>query len=214
MADRFPWGRSREDEPPYDRPRRESRLSEEDFAGTDFSRDYAYDPDQRAGYRVSDRYEAYDDLGQGDYDEDYAYDPVHRRGYRRSPEEMAAAERDPRYSSDRDDRLWDAPYAERRSWLDRRRGRADDDHPSRDERRRRLGPSDRVIWAVVTQRLANERGFDDRDIHVSVDNGEVTLEGLVRDRRDKRRAEDLAEMRGVSHVQNNLRVRRGRIFGF
>jgi hypothetical protein len=213
MADRFPWGRSREDEPHYDRPRRAAHLSEEDFARTDFSRDYAYDPDRRAGYRVADRYEDYDDFGQGDYDEDYAYDPVNRRGYRRSPEEMAAAEHDPRFDQNRDNRPWDAPYAERRSWLDRRRDRAYDDHPSRDERRRRQGPSDRVIWAVVTQRLANERGFDDRDIHVSVDNGEVTLEGLVRDRRDKRRAEDLAEMRGVSHVQNNLRVRRGR-FGF
>jgi hypothetical protein len=35
----------------------------------------------------------------------------------------------------------------------------------------------------------------------------VTLSGTVRDRNEKRRAEDIAEsVQGVSHVQNNLRV--------
>ena len=42
---------------------------------------------------------------------------------------------------------------------------------------------------------------------MQVQNREVTLTGTVRDRNEKRRAEDLAEsVSGVSHVQNNLRV--------
>ncbi len=38
--------------------------------------------------------------------------------------------------------------------------------------------------------------------------GEVTLNGTVTSREQKRRAEDLVEdLSGVKHVQNNLRVR-------
>jgi hypothetical protein len=42
---------------------------------------------------------------------------------------------------------------------------------------------------------------------VRVESGEVTLSGTVDSRVARRRAEDLAEdVRGVGHVQNNLRV--------
>ena len=221
MADRFHWGRSREEEPPYERPRERPRLRDEDYAQTDFSRDYGYDPDRRVGYRVADEYEAFDDYGQGDYSMDYAYDAERRRGYRRSADDLGPDAYDPRLGPEGSggDRRWDERHAERPSWQDRAaderahaEGRSARD--AEDDRRRRRGePSDRVIWAVVTQRLAHERGLDVSGIQVSVERGEVVLEGLVRDRRDKRRAEDLAEMRGVSHVQNNLRIRRGR-FGF
>lgn len=41
-----------------------------------------------------------------------------------------------------------------------------------------------------------------------VENTEVTLTGTVRNRNDKRRAEDLAEsVSGVSNVENRLRVK-------
>ena len=40
--------------------------------------------------------------------------------------------------------------------------------------------------------------------------GEVTLDGRVPTREDKRRAEDIAEaVTGVTHVQNNLRAQGG-----
>jgi osmotically-inducible protein OsmY len=73
--------------------------------------------------------------------------------------------------------------------------------------RRRRGPSDRVLWAVIVERLEDERGLDLRDVEVVVDNAEVTLNGSVRRKEDKRRIEDVADLRGVRHVQNNLRVR-------
>ena len=50
--------------------------------------------------------------------------------------------------------------------------------------------------------------IDASEIEVAVQNRDVTLTGTVRDRNEKRRAEDIAEsVSGVSHVQNNLRVR-------
>jgi osmotically-inducible protein OsmY len=50
--------------------------------------------------------------------------------------------------------------------------------------------------------------LDASEIEVSVEKGEVTLQGHVDSRAAKRRAEDCAEAAvGVSHLQNNLRVR-------
>jgi hypothetical protein len=78
-------------------------------------------------------------------------------------------------------------------------------------RARRDGPSDRVLWAVITERLEDERRLDLRDVEVIVHDREVTLNGTVRHKDDKRRIEDVADIDGVRHVQNNLRVReRGR----
>ena len=77
----------------------------------------------------------------------------------------------------------------------------------REDSRYRRG---RVIWAVINGRLDHERGLDARDIEVIVDGSEVILNGTVRSREEKRLAEDLADVRGVTHIQNNLRVgRRG-----
>jgi osmotically-inducible protein OsmY len=44
---------------------------------------------------------------------------------------------------------------------------------------------------------------------VLVDDAEVTLNGTVRRKEDKRRIEDIADLDEVRHVQNNLRVRDG-----
>ena len=46
-----------------------------------------------------------------------------------------------------------------------------------------------------------------RGVDVVVENAEVTLNGTVRHKGDRRRIEDVADIRGVRHVQNNLRVR-------
>jgi len=75
------------------------------------------------------------------------------------------------------------------------------------ERRRRDGPSDRVLWAVIMERLDDERRLDLRDVDVEVHDGEVTLNGTVHRKEDKRRIEDVADIEGVRNVQNNLRVR-------
>jgi osmotically-inducible protein OsmY len=47
---------------------------------------------------------------------------------------------------------------------------------------RREGPSDRVLWAVIMERLDDERRLDLRDVEVEVLDGEVTLIGTVRHR--------------------------------
>lgn len=82
---------------------------------------------------------------------------------------------------------------------------------SRDLRARRDGPSDRVLWAVVMERLDAERRLDLRDVQVEVVDAEVILTGVVRHKADKRRIEDIADIDGVRNVQNNLKPRdRGR----
>ena len=70
----------------------------------------------------------------------------------------------------------------------------------------RAGPTDRVLSAVIAERLEDERDLDLRGVEVIVDNAEVTLNGRVRHKADKRRIEDVADIDGVRHMQNNLRV--------
>ena len=87
------------------------------------------------------------------------------------------------------------------------------------ERRRRdhrgRGPknyvrSDARIAEDINDRLTDDWSLDASDIEVDVEGREVTLSGKVASRADKRRAEDIADaVSGVTHVQNNLRVRQG-----
>jgi|SRR5688572_13179169 osmotically-inducible protein OsmY len=70
--------------------------------------------------------------------------------------------------------------------------------------------SDERIREDVCDRLADDPHLDASDIEITVRNGEVTLAGFVRDRHDKRHAEDVAEhVSGVREVNNSLRVHRG-----
>ena len=135
-----------------------------------------------------------DDYGQADYSNLYGYDPRTRTGYRAYDDGRGA-------------------YDERRAF-DERSDYRTDRRLSREEearRARRDGPSDRVLWAVIMERLDAERRLDLREVEVDVHNGEVTLNGAVRHKSDKRRIEDVADIDGVRNVQNNLRVReRGR----
>ncbi len=71
----------------------------------------------------------------------------------------------------------------------------------------RRGPSDRVLLAVIMARLEDEKSLDLRDVRATVDDAEVTLDGTVQKKADKRRIEDVADLDGVRNVQNNLRVR-------
>ncbi|MBF9233375.1 CBS domain-containing protein [Microvirga alba] len=68
--------------------------------------------------------------------------------------------------------------------------------------------SDERIREDVSERLTEDPRIDASEIEVVVQNREVTLIGFVRIRAEKHLAEDLsATVSGVTHVQNNLRVR-------
>lgn len=69
--------------------------------------------------------------------------------------------------------------------------------------------SDSRIRDDVSDRLTDAPDIDATEIEVTVNNGEVTLSGIVRHRAEKRRSEDLTEsVAGVREVHNNLRVSR------
>ena len=130
----------------------------------------------------------HDDYGQADYSNLYGYDPRTRSGYRA-------------YDDGREPHREDGPYddrAAREAW---------DYGPDRRPHTARRGPSDRVLHAIIMERLDDQHRLDLRDVDVSVRDAEVTLNGSVRHKADKRRIEDVADIEGVRNVQNNLRVR-------
>lgn len=68
--------------------------------------------------------------------------------------------------------------------------------------------SDQRILEDVCDTITHDRMVDGRQIQVTVQEGEVTLDGTVTSRQQKRHAEDLAhDLSGVKHVQNNLRIK-------
>jgi osmotically-inducible protein OsmY len=74
--------------------------------------------------------------------------------------------------------------------------------------------SDARINEDVCDCLCDAPDIDASDIEVKVAAGEVTLDGTVADREEKRRTEDLVErVSGVREVRNNLRVNRDRNAG-
>ncbi|MFB9949476.1 BON domain-containing protein [Rhizobium puerariae] len=94
------------------------------------------------------------------------------------------------------------------SWFgdeDARQRRAMDEH--RGKGPRGYQRSDARIEEDVNDRLSDDPVLDASNIAVTVKQAEVTLDGFVSSRWDKRRAEDLVDdVSGVRHVQNNLRV--------
>src|SRR5690242_18286939 len=65
--------------------------------------------------------------------------------------------------------------------------------------------SDHRIQEDINDRLTEHPDLDARNINVQAQNGEVTLNGWVNSRRDKRIAEDIADsVSGVKNVSNNL----------
>jgi len=200
----------------YDPRRRAGYRAEETVRGddhgqADYSKDYAYDRTEGRAYR---RFSE-DDRDYGRRGEPADYEQRMNQGDYRSI--RAYDEKDmARPDAERD-------RHEGRSWTERAGaffgGGRPDEHRDRDvrdvrhepdlhdRRTRRRGGSDRVLWAVIVERLEDERRLDLRDVDVVVENGEVTLNGTVRHKDDKRRIEDIADIEGVRHVQNNLRVR-------
>jgi osmotically-inducible protein OsmY len=58
-------------------------------------------------------------------------------------------------------------------------------------------------------RLSDDSYVDASEINVKVEGSQVTLTGTVRDREQKRRAEDIIEsISGVRDVDNHLKVKR------
>jgi hypothetical protein len=186
-----------------DRDDERERRRADDFGQADYSTRYGYDPERRTGYRTDSR------SVPDDYD-------------RAGPDRLGPGEREYVRRLDagdyrRDDLPRDEPQRnEGRSWADRAGAFFSGSGAAREEApRRRRGPSDRVLWAVISERLEDERRLDLSDVEVLVENAEVTLNGTVRRKEDKRRIEDIADIDGVDHVQNNLRVRQAnRSWGF
>jgi BON domain len=77
--------------------------------------------------------------------------------------------------------------------------------------------SDERIREDISEELYRHPDIDASEIEVQVQNGEVTLNGKVEDRHQKRLAEDIVERSsGVTDVHNRLKVDRGffsRLFG-
>jgi osmotically-inducible protein OsmY len=74
--------------------------------------------------------------------------------------------------------------------------------------------SNERIQEEVNEALARHPEIDASDIEVRVENGEVTLTGVVEDRGQKRLAEDIAEdVFGVDDVNNDLKIRHGFLAG-
>ncbi|HYG86850.1 MAG TPA: BON domain-containing protein [Azospirillum sp.] len=89
-----------------------------------------------------------------------------------------------------------------------RRRRQDEARSHRGRGPRGYIRSDERIHEDVNERLTDDPYVDATDVEVIVSACEVTLNGHVPHRGMKRRAEDIAEsVSGVTHVQNNLRVR-------
>jgi osmotically-inducible protein OsmY len=80
--------------------------------------------------------------------------------------------------------------------------------PQRAEDMQQLGAEDTRIWNEVCACLTEDWYVDGTEITVSVDNGEVTLDGIVENRAEKRLAEDCADsVASVVDVHNRLRIR-------
>jgi hypothetical protein len=217
------WNRHRGRERSWD-----ARDLREDYGQADYSRDYGFDRHRRVGSRTEARTGGRDDFGQADFSRDYEYDPRSRTAVRR--EEVREPVRDERRRLDEDDRGYranerplDRDYREPgerserrledpRTWFggghDRNvRDHRHEGHADRDRFARGRYDDDDRIWRDVLDRIQDDRRLDPREIEVDVRGGEVTLRGVVADREQKRRVEDLAEVAGVVDVHNHLTIR-------
>ena len=104
--------------------------------------------------------------------------------------------------------------AERRRRMDERQGGAGWYGEFRGRGPRNYTRSDDRIREDVSDRLSDDPDIDASDIEVRVGGGEITLDGTVRSRWDKRHAENISDsVSGVRHVQNNLRVQQAGTMG-
>jgi BON domain len=147
--------------------------------------------------------------------------PYQQGGGYRAAEYAYGASRDPRFAGDAElrDAFAQGDQGARLRWLAERGAEgpswAGGGGAIRDEyaRYHGLGPknykrSDERIREDVSDHLSDDPYVDASEIEVNVHNSEVTLSGAVENRIQRRRAELAAEqVSGVSHIQNNLRVK-------
>lgn len=185
-------------------------------AGQSYSRDYA-----------GDRFRTGRSYGARGYRESFGDNPSREnRDYRGTwgqgvGSQLAANHgewRDEFDGSPRRDYASRGPLTGEGGWLDRAGEtvaswfRDDDDDRRYSRGYRGHGPagytrSDERILEDACDELTDDWGVDARQIQVSVTGGDVTLEGTVPSREQKRRAEECVEdISGVKNVQNNLRV--------
>jgi len=65
---------------------------------------------------------------------------------------------------------------------------------------------DHALRARIGERLAKVRDLDLRHVEISVEDGEVILDGKVGCEADRREVEAIADIDGVRRVRNNLEV--------
>jgi osmotically-inducible protein OsmY len=207
---------SRRYRPGYGRSDYGNRYGRSDYGGARSDADRYADDYRTAGFGARPYQEGYGDSG-------YSRDPYGRR----STGSYSGG------SYDRGDRSDYDRYGRSRSY-DRDAFRSGDDYSSRfgrstsydrdtfgADRNRYDGPHSGVgpsgysrskdrIEEDVNERLKHHGQLDATHIRVSVDDdGDVTLEGTVGSRREKRLADDVAEsVRGVDDVHNRLRIER------
>lgn len=169
-----------------------------------------YDQQERQRWTTDDL--GYDDRGSGLGSSGYgvgsqdAYYDDRERGYARQGSFLHDDER-----TNRERDFMERASDEVASWLGDEAAAA----RRRADRFRGKGPrgyirSDRRILEDVSDRLSDDGRLDASDIEPAIANREVTLNGFVRTKMEKRRAEDCAYLvSGVTYVQNNLRVRSG-----
>src|SRR4051812_36618869 len=68
-------------------------------------------------------------------------------------------------------------------------------------------PTDQELVSLISTRIASDKAIGADAVKVTVENGVVTLSGVVAKDADKARAESLARVRGVVRVENNLASR-------
>jgi osmotically-inducible protein OsmY len=183
----------------------------------DFGREYDRERDQEfGGYGRSDlgygsRYGERSNLSS----ERYSYPSRYRTGEssRRQYNRSSEYDRDYGLGGQQERGWWDRTSDEISSWFgdeeaERRRRQDEQRAHYRGRGPRGYQRSDSRISEDINDRLTDDDYLDASDIDVAVNNREVTLSGTVENRTAKRRAEDIAEnVSGVSHVQNNLRIR-------
>jgi osmotically-inducible protein OsmY len=186
----------------------------------DYNNDYnrSYNNDSNRNYNDYNR--NYNDYDRNDYFNRGSYRNDNRNNY--SNNNWRSNDYNNRYrnegwrdnyrNEDRD--WWDRTKDEVASWFgdDDAKRRRDRDEKEEGKHRGK-GPknytrSQERIKEDVSDKLSDDSFLDASDIEVQVNGNEVTLTGQVDSRYSKHRAEDLAEdVTGVSHVQNNLRVK-------
>ena len=194
----------------------------EQWAADDFGYDSGYgDNDQsrvwaRESYRAQPSTLHYEPGRNRDrFSQPYGDRYGHGANYGYGPERYGSDDR----SGYRGERDYGADHGRRRGFMERagdevaswfgdeeaEQRRAMDEHRGKGPRGYRR--SDARIEEDVNDRLSDDPLLDASNVSVTVKEGEVTLDGFVSSRWDKRRAEDLTDdVSGVRHVQNNLRV--------